>query len=95
MNSLIKAVDNLRENYNSIKIEIKVVDDNSTDENLAIIKKILAKTKENFEIINHNPSEHQNIIKKQKSEDTFSNLSSLLKCFEIGKKNGEDLIYFI
>ena len=93
--SLIKAVDNLRENYNSIKIEIKVVDDNSTDENLAIIKKILAKTKENFEIIKHNHEEHINIIKEQKSKDTFSNLSSLLKCFEIGKNNGEDLIYFI
>ena len=95
LNSLIKAVDNLRENYNSIKIEIKVVDDNSTDENLAIIKKILAKTKENFEIIKHNHEEHINIIKEQKSKDTFSNLSSLLKCFEIGKNNGEDLIYFI
>ena len=95
LNSLIKAVDNLRENYNPIKIEIKVVDDNSTDENLAIIKKILAKTKENFEIIKHNHEEHINIIKEQKSKDTFSNLSSLLKCFEIGKNNGEDLIYFI
>ena len=95
LNSLIKAVKNLKENYNSIKIEIKVVDDNSTKENLAIIKNILDKSKENFEIINHNHSEHLNVIKEQKSKDTFSNLSSLLKCFEIGKNNGEDLIYFI
>ena len=83
LNSLIKAVKNLKENYNSIKIEIKVVDDNSTKENLAIIKNILDKSKENFEIINHNHSEHLNVIKEQKSKDTFSNLSSLLKCFEI------------
>jgi len=95
LNSLIKAIKNLNENYNSIKIDIKIVDGYSTKENLEIIKDILDRSKENFEIINHNPSEHQNIIKKQKSEDTFSNLSSLLKCFEIGKKNGEDLIYFI
>ena len=95
LNSLIKAVKNLKENYNSININIKIVDDNSTKENLAVIKNILDKSKENFEIINHNHSDHLNIIKEQKSKDTFSNLSSLLKCFEIGKNNGEDLIYFI
>ena len=95
LNSLIKAIKNLKENNNSIKIEIKVVDDNSTKENLDVIKDILDKSKENFEIINHNHTEHLNIIKEQKSKDTFSNLSSLLKCFEIGKNNGEDLIYFI
>ena len=95
LNSLIKAVKNLKENYNSININIKIVDDNSTKGNLAVIKEILDKSKENFEIINHNHSEHLNIIKEQKSKDTFSNLSSLLKCFEIGKNDGEDLIYFI
>ena len=95
LNSLIKAVKNLKENYNSIKINIKIVDDNSTKENLAVIKNILDKSKENFEIINHNHSEHLNVIKEQKSKDTFSNLSSLLKSFEIGKNDGEDLIYFI
>ncbi|MDA9717331.1 glycosyltransferase [Candidatus Pelagibacter sp.] len=95
LNSLIKAVKNLKENYNSININIKIVDDNSTKDNLAVIKEILDKSKENFEIINHNHSEHLNIIKEQKSKDTFSNLSSLLKCFEIGKNDGEDLIYFI
>ena len=95
LNSLIKAVKNLKENYNSININIKIVDDNSTKDNLAVIKEILDKSKENFEIINHNHSEHLNVIKEQKSKDTFSNLSSLLKCFEIGKNDGEDLIYFI
>ena len=95
LNSLIKAIKNLKENNNSIKIEIKVVDDNSTKENLNVIKDILDKSKENFEIINHNHTDHLNIIKEQKSKDTFSNLSSLLKSFEIGKNNGEDLIYFI
>ena len=95
LKSLIKAIKHLKENYNSIKIDIKIVDDNSTKENLAIIKDILDKSNENFEIINHNHSVHLNIIKEQKSKDTFSNLSSLLKCFEVGKNNGEDIIYFI
>jgi len=95
LNSLIKSIKNLKANYNSIRVDIKVVDDNSTKENLALIKSILENSKENYEIINHNYSEHINIIKEQKSKETFCNLSSLLKCFEIGKSNGEDLIYFI
>ena len=95
LNSLVKAIKYLKENFDTIKINIKIIDDNSKEENLAAIKDILDKSKENFEIINHDHSEHNNIIKKQESKDTFSNLSSLLKCFEIGKKNGEDLIYFI
>ena len=95
LNSLIKAIKKLKENYNSINITIKVVDDNSTKENLAHIKTILDNSRENYEIINHNHSEHKNIIKEQKTKDTFSNLSSLLKCFELGKNAGEDIIYFI
>ena len=34
-------------------------------------------------------------IKKQKTQETFSNLASLFQCFEIGKDIGEDLIFFI
>ena len=48
LNSLIKAIKNLEENYNSIKIDIKIVDDNSTKENLNILKSILDKSSQNF-----------------------------------------------
>ena len=95
LTSLIKAIKNLKECYNSIKIDLKIIDDNSTKENLTLIRSILDKSKEKYEIINHDNTEHNNIIKKQKTKETFSNLSSLLKCFEIGKARGEDLIYFI
>ena len=95
LNSLIKAIDNLNQNYPSIKINLLVVDDKSKRENLDKIINILEKTKLNYEIINHDNSEHKNIIKEQKNADTFSNLSSLLKCFEVGKNKGKDLIYFI
>jgi len=95
LNSIIKAIKHLKENYNSIKVDLRIVDDDSTKENLNILRNILDKSKENYEIVNHNNSEHKHVIKEQKSKHTFSNLSSLLKCFEIGKNNGEDLIYFI
>ena len=95
LNSLIKAIENLNQNYPSIKINLVIIDDKSKRENLDKIINILDKTNINYEIINHDNSEHKNIIKEQKNTDTFSNLSSLLKSFEIGKSKGKDLIYFI
>ena len=95
LNSLIKSIRNLNLNYPSIKTNLVIVDDKSKRENLDKIIGILNKTKLNYEIINHDNSEHKNIIKEQKNTNTFSNLSSLLKCFELGKNKGKDLIYFI
>ena len=37
----------------------------------------------------------KNIIKNQSNEQTFSNLSTLLKCFEIAKTEGKDLVFFV
>ena len=34
-------------------------------------------------------------IRDRKNKETFANLASLLQSFEIGKDNGEELIYFI
>ena len=95
LNSLIKSIKNLDQNYPSLKINLIVVDDKSIKENLNKIIDILDVSKINYEIINHDNSEHKNIIKEQKNIDTFSNLSSLLKCFELGRNKGKDLIYFI
>ncbi len=95
LNSLIRAVNNLNQNYPSIKVNLIIIDDNSKSENLGKIISILDKSKHNYEIINHNNSEHKNVIKNQKTVDTFSNLSSLLKSFEVGKNKGKDLVYFV
>ena len=35
------------------------------------------------------------IIKKQKNDQTFSNLASLLQSFELAKDWGEDLVFFV
>ena len=95
LNSLIKSIKIVEENYPSLNVNLIILDDRSNDQNLAKIKNILDKSNHKYEIINHKYSDHKNIIKKQKTVDTFSNLSSLLKCFEIGKREGKDLIYFV
>ena len=95
LNSLIKSIKIAKENYPLINFNLIILDDRSNEQNLIKIKNILDKSSQKYEIINHKHSDHKNVIKEQKSVDTFANLSSLLKCFEIGKNKGKDLIYFV
>ena len=93
INSLIKAISYCESKYPKINIKTIIVDDNSNIENLSQIRKIIQN--KDVDIIALNHSNYENIIKKQKNKETFANLASLLQCFEIGKKKGEDLIFFI
>ena len=93
--SLIKSIKYLKDKNKQIDIKVKIIDDNSNDENLSKINNLIKNSPINIEIINHKKEDHTNIIKKQKNNETLANLSSLLKCFEIGKNDGEDLVFFV
>ncbi len=94
LNSLIKSIKYLENTKKNIKINLKIVDNGSTETNLDKIKNLLAKFNYKADIIIHNNNEYEKIIKKQKNIDTFSNLSSLLKCFELGKR-ADDIVFFV
>ena len=91
--SLIKSINLCKKKYSDLKIKTIVLDDSSKDENLKKIKQIIKDV--DSEIISLDTKKFETKIKKQKSEETFSNLASLFQSFEIGKKIGEDLIFFI
>ena len=93
INSLIKSIKFCKNKYPHLSIKTVVIDDNSKKENLDKIKDLIQN--ENFEIISLDHEKYKSIIKKQKSAETFSNLASLLQSFEIGKNQGDDLIFFI
>ena len=93
IHSLIKAINYFKSKYSNIHIKTIIVDDNSSEENISQIRKIIEN--KNIDIVALDHSKYQNIIKKQKNKETFANLASLLTCFEIGKEKGEDLIFFI
>ena len=93
INSLIKSIKLCKNKYPHLNIKTVVIDDNSKKENLDKIKDLIQN--ENFEIISLDHEKYKSIIKKQKSAETFSNLASLLQSFEIGKNQGDDLIFFI
>ena len=91
--SLINSINLCQKKYSDLKIKLIILDDSSNDENLGKIKEIIKDV--NGEIISLDTKKFETKIKKQKTQETFSNLASLLKCFEIGKEIGEDLIFFI
>ena len=94
LNSLIKSIKFLREKLSEINVKLIILDDHSSDKNLEKIKKISEQEKSS-EIISLDYNKYKSVIKEQKSDETFSNLSSLLSSFEIGKEIGDDLIFFV
>ena len=93
LNSLIRSINFLKNKHPTINVKTIIVDDNSSTENLNIVKKVIDGY--NIEIINLDYSKYEKKISEQKNKETFANLASLLKSFEIGKDTGEDLIYFV
>ena len=91
--SLINSINYCQSKYLDLKIKTIILDDSSKIENLDKIKEIIKDV--NGEIISLDKKKFEAKIKKQKTQQTFSNLASLYQCFEIGKEIGEDLIFFI
>ena len=94
LNSLIKSIKFLKKKLPEIDIKLIIIDDNSSRENIEKIKIISAQEK-NSEIILLDHNKYKSVIIEQKSKETFSNLASLLTSFEIGKEQGEDLVFFV
>tara|TARA_B100000579_G_scaffold286664_1_gene237634 strand:- start:497 stop:1489 length:993 start_codon:yes stop_codon:yes gene_type:complete len=93
--SIIRAIENLNIKYPLINVILNIVDDNSKKNNLEQLENIISKKNLNYKIINHDNSEHKDEIKNQKNIETYSNLSSLLKCYQTAKKDSKDMIYFV
>ena len=91
--SLIKSIKFCKKKYSDVKIKTIIIDDNSDKKNLSEIENII--DGKQIEIISLDCSKYQSKIKNQKNNSTFANLASLMQSFEIGKKIGEDLIFFV
>ncbi len=93
INSLIKSINYFRKKCPIVKIKTIIINDNAKIENLNKIRDLIKN--EDIELISLNHEKYRPIIKQQKSEQTFSNLASLLQSFEYGKENAKDLIFFM
>ena len=95
LNSLIKSINFSKKKYPNIKYKTIIIDDNSKKENISKIHGLITNSNISIDIIKLNHNENKNTIKEQRSEQTFSNLSSLLKCYEIAKDQSDDLVFFV
>ena len=93
INSLINSINFCQDKYPNLEIKTIIIDDHSKKGNLARIQKLI--NGKNIEILPLNHNKFEKLIKPQKNRDTFSNLSSLLQSFEIGKNKAKDLIFFV
>ena len=93
LKSLIKSYEFCKNKYSNLRIKLIIIKDHSKNDNLTRIEKIIEG--KNIDLITLNHNEFKEKIAEQKTEETFSNLASLYKSFEIGKDIGEDLIYFL
>ncbi len=94
LNSLVKSVDHIKK-IKDIDISLVVVNNGSNLSDNDFLKNKIQSNNFHSKIINHKNSKHKGIIKNQKTDETFGNLSSLLECFEIAKNCNHDLIYFV
>ncbi len=92
--SLIKSIKFLSSYKNDIKVKLIIIDNSLNQLNNDEFKNILNKSSVEFKIINHKNNEYKDQIHSNKKE-TFSNLSSLLKCYETAKLEVKDLVYFV
>ena len=95
LSSLIKSVNFSKNIYPNVKFKIIIVDDKSKEENLDKLKKLIDRSDLDISITSLNHDKYKNTIKQQKNDQTFSNLASLLQSFELGKKHGKDLVFFV
>ena len=95
LNSLLKSIIFCKEKYPNVKIKLIIIDDNSDEGNLNKIKNLTNKNDFDINISKVNHGKYRKQIKEQKNEQTYSNLASLLCCFEIAKENADDLVFFV
>ena len=95
LKSLLKSINFCKEKYSNIKIKIIIIDDNTNESNLSKIKNLISKNNLNivFKKVDH--EKYKKIINEQKNEQTYSNLASLLCCYESAKENTDDLVFFV
>ena len=95
LNSLLKSIIFCKKKYPDIKIKLIIVEDNTDEINLNKIKKLTNNNEVISDYVTVDHQKYRKIINEQKNEQTYSNLTSLLSCYEIAKKNTDDLVFFV
>ena len=101
INSLIISCKKALKNFKNFKISLLITDDNSSEENLSLIKKLINSSGLNYKIISLQKDKLNEMIKKRDeygkdiSEGMISNMRNILKSVLLTKDEVNDLVYFV
>ena len=95
LNSLLKSVNFCKKKYPDVEIKLVVIDDKTDEVNLNKIKSLADKNNLDIAFVKVDHEKYRPLIKKQKSENTFSNLASLLCAYNVAKDQANDLVFFV
>ena len=101
--SLVSILNSLkfeRDLFNKINLKIIIIDHNSYEKDLILIKQKLEQSTFDYEIINLDIKEFSQIKVLNKNNNMIENnmkatMASILKSFQIAKEKSEDLCYFV
>ena len=101
INSLIISCKKALKNFKNFKINLVITDDNSSEENISLIKKLINSSSLNYKIISLQKDKLNEMIKKKDeygkdiSEGMISNMRNILKSVLLTKDEVNDLVYFV
>ena len=101
INSLIISCKKALKNIKNFKINLVITDDNSSEENLSLINKLINSSSLNYKIISLQKDKLNEMIKKKDeygkdiSEGMISNMRNILKSVLLTKDEVNDLVYFV
>ena len=95
LKSLIKSIGRAKAKLENIHFNLTIVDDNSDNDIIKKMNLLLNNKQFTSNLINLDQNEFGDVITNINNPQTFSNLASLLKCFQIAKNEAKDLVFFV
>ena len=95
LNSLVVSINSFKKKFNKFEIYLTIVDQSDNEKMSSMFDEIFSKLDFKPTIIAFDKNELKSEINVDFNKDIFGNLSSLLKCFKIGKESESDLIFFL
>ena len=95
LNSLVVSINSFKKKFNKFEIYLTIVDQSDNEKMSSMFDEIFSKLDFKPTIIAFDKNELKSEINVDFNKDIFGNLSSLLKCFKIGKESESDLVFFL
>ena len=95
LKSLTLSINSFRNKFKNFEINLTIIDQSNKDDINQLFDDVFSNLDFKVKIIDFDKNEYKDEINLDYNKDIFGNLSSLFKCFNIGKQSKNDLIFFL